>query len=186
MVFLIRPDSIRFLYSMSERISTLFFLFLYHMPILVSLNQSVILDFISFQKSFPTSFQSSTFVWMKIMMVIAPKKRMKRVVKMVSIIVVFLFVSFSNTKIIQFSGLSKFFCNFFQFLFRRSPSSVVRRFQNQSPYITSYIITDDNHRIIPVDFRTPIPGYCKIDHICNGVIEPAQDEQWDTKQYGKE
>ena len=113
MVFLIRPDFIRFLYSLSERISTLFFLFLYHMLILVLSNQSVILDFISFQKSFPTSFQSSTFVWMKIMMVIAPKKRMKRVVKMVSIIVVFLFVSFSNTKIIQFSGLSKFFCNFF-------------------------------------------------------------------------
>ena len=115
MLLLILPDFRSFSYFLSERIFTPFFLFLYHIPILVSLNQLTILDFISFHKSFPIPFQSSTLVLMKSIMEIAPMKRIKIVVKMVSIIVVFLFVSFSNTKIIQFSGLSKFFCNFFNF-----------------------------------------------------------------------
>ena len=109
MVLLILPDFRSFSYFLSERIFTPFFLFLYHIPILVSLNQLTILDFISFHKSFPIPFQSCTLVLMKSIMEIAPMKRIKIVVKMVSIIVVFCLFLFSNTKIIHFFGFSKFF-----------------------------------------------------------------------------
>ena len=45
--------------------------------------------------------------------------------------------------------------------------------KNNSSYITTHIVSQEDGRIIPVDFRTPSPGYCKINYICNRMIEPT-------------